>query len=93
MAQREDYYTMLGVKRGATQDEIRKSYRRMARKYHPDVNPGDKSAEERFKQISEAYDVLSDPKKREVYDKYGSYSDSMRDAASRGPTPGGFDFD
>src|SRR6185503_7252031 len=91
MAQREDYYKILGVKRGATQDEIRKAYRRLARKYHPDVNPGDKAAEEKFKQLSEANDVLSDPKKREVYDQYGSYSDNMRDAA-RGAGAAGFDF-
>ncbi len=95
MAQREDYYKTLGVKRTSTQDEIRKSYRRLARKYHPDVNPGDKSAEEKFKQISEAYDILSDAKKREVYDKYGTYSETIRDAASRGEPAGGggFDFD
>jgi molecular chaperone DnaJ len=91
MAQREDYYKVLGVKRGASQDEIRKTYRRLARKYHPDVNPGDKAAEEKFKQLSEAYDVLSDPKKREVYDKYGMYSENVQDAA-RGAAGGGFDF-
>src|SRR5262245_26241422 len=94
MAQREDYYKTLGIKRTASQDEIRKAYRRLARKHHPDVNPGDKSAEEKFKHISEAYDVLSDQKKRDVYDKYGTYSDTIRDAAARGPGGGGgFDFD
>jgi molecular chaperone DnaJ len=98
MAQREDFYKILGVKKSATQDEIRKAYRRLARKYHPDVNPGDKGAEDKFKQLSEAYDVLSDTKKREVYDQYGSYSDSIRDAAAQGARAGGpggaggFDF-
>lgn len=92
MAQREDYYKTLGVKRAATQEEIRKAYRRLARKYHPDLNPGDKSSEEKFKQLSEAYDVLSDAKKREVYDKFGTYNDNVRDAA-RGPAGAGFDFD
>jgi molecular chaperone DnaJ len=91
MAQREDYYKVLGVKRGASQEEIRKAYRRLARKYHPDVNPGDKSAEDKFKKLSEAYDVLSDAKKREVYDKYGVYSDNIHEAA-RGAGTGGFDF-
>jgi molecular chaperone DnaJ len=93
MAQREDFYKVLGVKRGSSQDDIRKAYRRLARKYHPDVNPGDKASEEKFKQLSEAYEVLSDTKKREIYDKFGTYNDSIRDAA-RGPaSAGGFDFD
>lgn len=90
MAQREDYYKLLGVKRDASADEIRKAYRRLARKYHPDVNPGDKSAEDKFKQISEAYDVLSDEKKRAVYDRHGFYSENIREAP---PNAGkGFDF-
>src|SRR5829696_5128320 len=86
---KQDYYQVLGVKRDAKPYEIKKAYRRMARKYHPDVNPGDKSAEERFKQITEAHDVLSDEKKRKVYDRFGQYSDNLAEAAARGATPGG----
>jgi molecular chaperone DnaJ len=86
---KEDYYKVLGVKRDAKPDEIKKAYRRLARKYHPDVNPGDKSAEERFKLITEAHDILSDEKKRKVYDRFGYYSDQLADAAARGATPGG----
>jgi molecular chaperone DnaJ len=86
---KEDYYKVLGVKRDAKPEEIKKAYRRMARKYHPDVNPGDKSAEERFKLITEAHDVLSDVKKRKVYDRFGQYSDNLAEAAARGATPGG----
>src|ERR1051325_11550304 len=84
-----DFYKVLGVKRDAKPEEIKKAYRRMARKYHPDVNPGDKSAEERFKLITEAHDVLSDEKKRKVYDRFGQYSDNLAEAAARGATPGG----
>jgi molecular chaperone DnaJ len=98
---KEDYYHVLGVKRDAKPEEIKKAYRRLARKFHPDVNPGDKSAEERFKLITEAHDVLSDPKKRKVYDRFGQYSDNLADAAARGAgggpgagrTAGGFDFE
>lgn len=71
MAQR-DYYEVLGVKKGATMDEIKRAYRKLAVKYHPDKNPGDKQAEERFKEINEAYAVLSDPKKKEQFDRFGS---------------------
>ncbi|HKP84820.1 MAG TPA: molecular chaperone DnaJ [Blastocatellia bacterium] len=82
-----DYYKVLGVTRTASAEEIKKSYRRLARRYHPDVNPGDSESEERFKQISEAFDILSDPKKREVYDRYGHYSEHA--AANAGSV---FDF-
>src|ERR1700691_1142120 len=82
-----DYYKTLGVSREADADEIRKSYRRLARKHHPDLNPGDKTSEEKFKKVQEAYDVLSDEKKRKVYDQYGFYSDNLPPNA--GPQPGG----
>ena len=74
---KKDYYAILGVKKTATADEVRKAFRKLARKYHPDVNPGDKKAEERFKEISEANDILSDPKKRKIYDQLGFYSDNI----------------
>ena len=80
--QQKDYYGTLGVKKAATPDEIRKAFRKLARKYHPDVNPGDKKAEEKFKEISEANDVLSDEKKRKVFDQLGFYSDSIDPAAA-----------
>ncbi len=97
---KEDYYSILGVSRSAKPAEIKKAYRRLARKNHPDVNPGDKSAEERFKKIQEAYDVLSEPKKRAMYDQYGFYSENFKEpppgeagfGRSAGGPRGGFDF-
>src|SRR5512143_706863 len=67
----KDLYAALGVQRTASADDIKKAYRKLARRHHPDVNPGNKEAEERFKDISQAYDVLSDPDKRKIYDEFG----------------------
>ena len=78
----KDYYATLGVKKTATPEEIRKAFRKAARRYHPDVNPNDKKAEEKFKEISEANDVLSDEKKRKVYDQMGFYSDQIDPATA-----------
>ena len=72
----QDYYQILGIPRAASQAEIQKAYRKLARKFHPDMNPDDKSAKEKFKKIQEAYDVLNDPQKREMYDRYGSAFES-----------------
>jgi molecular chaperone DnaJ len=93
MASQQDYYGTLGVARGATEDEIRKAYRRLARKYHPDLNPGDKSAEEHFKKVQEAYDVLSDTKKRQMFDQLGFYSENARPQPGQHPGGAGFNFD
>lgn len=89
----KDYYAVLGVKRGATDKEIKSAYRKLARKYHPDVNPNDKGAAEKFKEISEAYEVLSDEKKRKLYDRFGANweaAEKMGDVFTSGGAPGGF---
>ena len=86
---KKDYYEVLGVKKSASAEDIRKAFRKLARKFHPDVNPGDKSAEEKFKAISEANDVLSDPKKRKIYDQLGFYSDNIDPAAADAYARGG----
>src|ERR1700704_6323833 len=88
---KQDYYELLGVPRKATAKDIRTSFRKLARKYHPDLNPGDKSSEEKFKQLQEAYDVLSDSKKRQMYDQHGFYSDNFNPGAA--PPQGGGDED
>ncbi len=96
----KDYYAILGVNRNAKPEEIRKTYRHLARKYHPDVNPGNKKAEEKFKEISEAYEILGDEKKRKVYDQHGFYAENIPadgfNARPSAEAPGfdfsGFDF-
>ena len=97
-----DYYELLGVPRKASAKDIRTAFRKLARKYHPDLNPGDKAAEEKFKQLQEAYDVLSDSKKRQMYDQYGFYSENVPPGGYSGGAEGaggdvnfdfsGFDF-
>ena len=79
---KQDYYELLGVPRKASAKDIREAFRKLARKYHPDLNPGDKSAEEKFKQVQEAYDVLSDSKKRQMYDQHGFYSENFPSGAA-----------
>src|SRR6266851_3204029 len=92
---KQDYYELLGVSRKASAKEIRTAFRKLARKYHPDLNPGDKSSEEKFKQLQEAYDVLSDSKKRQMYDQHGFYSDNFHPGTGPGDAGGdaGVNFD
>ena len=71
MAEKRDYYEVLGVDKNASEAEIKRAYRKVAKKYHPDMNPGDKEAEEKFKEAAEAYEVLSDPEKKSKYDQIG----------------------
>ncbi|ARV59093.1 molecular chaperone DnaJ [Nostocales cyanobacterium HT-58-2] len=95
----KDYYAILGVDKNATPEDIKRAYRKLARKYHPDVNPGDKQAEERFKEINEAHEVLSDPEKRQKYDQFGQYWNQASQGGAPPPRRGagvgteGFDFD
>src|SRR5690606_27537650 len=90
----KDYYAVLGVPKNATPEDIKKAYRKLARQYHPDANPGNKRTEEKFKEVSEAYDVLSDPKRRKEYDEaralFGSGIGGFGGGGQRG---GGFSFD
>ncbi|MBO4696119.1 MAG: molecular chaperone DnaJ [Lachnospiraceae bacterium] len=88
MDQKRDYYEVLGVSKSASEDELKKAYRQLAKKYHPDANPGDKEAEAKFKEASEAYQVLSDPEKRQMYDQYGHAAFE----AGGGPGGGAYDF-
>src|SRR5271166_3339525 len=87
----KDYYKALGVDKKAKPEQIRKAYRHLARKYHPDLNPNNKSSEEKFKDIQEAYDILGDEKKRQVYDQYGFYSDNIPPGGYPGGYPGAGD--
>jgi DnaJ-class molecular chaperone len=104
-AKTKDYYEVLGIKRGASEDEIKKAYRKLARKFHPDLNPGDKTAEDQFKGLQQAYDVLSEPENRKLYDQYGENWRAVKAGAgvpppgweggqrtAGRPPPGGFDF-
>ncbi len=89
----EDFYKILEVSRSATKADVEKSYRRLARKYHPDLNPDDRAAKEKFQRVQRAYEVLGNPEKRQLYDRYGSSFEAVGGGAPHGPRgagPGGF---
>ena len=96
MAEKRDYYEVLGLQKGAGEEEIKKAFRQLAKKYHPDLNPGDKQAEAKFKEVNEAYEVLSDKEKRQRYDQFGfagvdpSYGGGTAGAGGFGGGFGGF---
>ena len=92
MAEKRDYYEVLGIDRNASASEIKKAYRKLAKKYHPDTNPGDKEAEAKFKEVTEAYEILSDSEKKAQYDQYGHAAFEQGAGGFNGGGFGGFDF-